>query len=143
MSDLYLIKKNSEENTSDNEDFRPTIFPPFQFAPEQKKPCGNQSHEKQTKHIYPSASDLLDIRIGNLKWCKCGHCKNEAREIDCLCCREIEFDAMLINAAKIPQHERSISPSSFYELLLPDHQSRELALSTQQMSSSFCSWWCY
>ena len=23
-------------------------------------------------------------RIGNLKWCKCGHYKNEATEIDCL-----------------------------------------------------------
>ena len=41
MSDLYLMKKNSEENASDNEDFRSTIYPPFQFAPEQKKPCGN------------------------------------------------------------------------------------------------------
>ena len=32
---------------------------------------------------------------------KCGHCKNEAREIDCLCCREV--DAMLIASAKIPE----------------------------------------
>ena len=31
-----------------------------------------------------------------LKW---GHCKNEAREIDCLCCSEV--DAMLIASAKI------------------------------------------
>ena len=41
MSDLYLMKKNSEENTSDNEDFCSTIFPSFQFAPEQKETCGN------------------------------------------------------------------------------------------------------
>ena len=34
------------------------------------------------------------IRIGNLDWCKCRRCKNEAREIDCLGCREV--DAMLI-----------------------------------------------
>ena len=31
-----------------------------------------------------------------LKW---GHCKNEAREINCLCCSEV--DAMLIASAKI------------------------------------------
>ena len=23
-------------------------------------------------------------------WCKCRHCKNEAREIDCVCCREVD-----------------------------------------------------
>ena len=42
MSDLYLMKSDySEENTSDNEHFRSTIFQPFQFEPQQKKTCGN------------------------------------------------------------------------------------------------------
>ena len=50
-------------------------------------------------------------RIGNLKWCKCGHCKNEATEIDCLCCIETEMDAMYINSAKNTQRKSSISPS--------------------------------
>ena len=59
MSDLYLIKSDySEENTSDNEDLRSTIFQSFQFEPEQKKTCGNESYEKETKHIYASAADL-------------------------------------------------------------------------------------
>ena len=49
---------------------------------------------KKTKYIYASAADLLHIRIGNIDWCKCVHCKNEAREIDCLCCREV--NAMVI-----------------------------------------------
>ena len=89
-----------------------------QFEPEQKKTCGNESYEKETKHIHAIAADLLHIRIGNLDWCKCRHCKNEAREIDCLCCREV--DAMLIASAKIPVCERSISPSSFYGQL-PDY----------------------
>ena len=43
---------------------------------------------------------------------KCGHCISEAREIDCLCCREV--DAMLIASAKIPERKGGISPSSFY-----------------------------
>ena len=51
------------------------------------------------------------IRIRNLDWYKCRYCKNEAREIDCSCCREV--DATLIASAKIPEHEGSISPSSF------------------------------
>ena len=43
-------------------------------------------------------ANLLHIRVGNLDWCKCGHCKNEAREIDCLCF--IEVNPMLIASAK-------------------------------------------
>ena len=35
---------------------------------------------------------------------KCGHFNNEARDIDCI----------FIALAKIPEHEGSISPSSFY-----------------------------
>ena len=75
-------------------------------------PDWNESHAKKTKHIHASAAELLDIRIENLNWCKRGHCKNEAREIDCLCCREV--NAMLIALAKIQECEECISPCRFY-----------------------------
>ena len=71
----------------------------------------NKSHEKETKHIHVSTADLLHIRIGNLDLCKCGHCKNEARKIDCVCCREV--NAMLIASAIIPERKGSISPCRF------------------------------
>ena len=61
-----------------------SFLQPFQFEPDQKKAYGNDSHEKEAKHIDASAADLLHIRIENLYWCKCRHCKNEAREIDFL-----------------------------------------------------------
>ena len=66
----------SEENTSDNENFRSTIHSTSLIL-NSKKTCGNESQEKETKHIYASAADLLRIRIGNLNWRKCGHCKNK------------------------------------------------------------------
>ena len=44
------------------------------------------------------------------------NCSNEARDIDCICCREL--DAMLIALAKIPECGGSISPFSFYVRLL-------------------------
>ena len=72
----------------------------------------NESHEKKTKHIHVTAANLLHISIGNLDWRKCGHCKNEAREIDRLCCREV--NAMLIASAKTPESEGSISPCRFH-----------------------------
>ena len=53
-----------------------------------------------------------------------------------LCCREV--DTMLIASAKIPEREGSILLSSFYGQL-HDYQSHVLNLSTQQLSSSFCS----
>ena len=52
--------------------------------------------EKKTKHIHASAADLLHFRIGNLDWCKYGLCKNKAREIDCLCCREVNAMLMIL-----------------------------------------------
>ena len=58
------------------------------------------------------------INLKNLDWCECGSCKNEAREIGCLCCRE--EDAVLIALAKMPDREGSILPSSFYEHLPDD-----------------------
>ena len=51
-----------------SEVFRSTIIQPFQFESEQRKICGNESHEKETKQIYASAVDLLHIRIENLDW---------------------------------------------------------------------------
>ena len=44
---------------------------------------------------FVTAADLLHIRKRNLDWCKCGHCKNEARKIDCLCCREVNVMLLL------------------------------------------------
>ena len=54
---------------------------------------------------------LLQNNSGRLLL-KCGHFNNEARDIDCICYREL--DALFIVLAKIPKCEGSISPSSFY-----------------------------
>ena len=65
-------------------------------------------------------------RIGNLDWCKCGHCKNEAREIDCLRCWEV--DAMLICSVKSQSaREASLHPSFYGHL--PNYWSQVLASS--------------
>ena len=128
VSDLYFNEENgySEENTSGNEGFCSITLQPFLFDAEQKKECGNARHDKETQHIHASAANLLHIRIGNLDWYKCLHCKNEAREIDCLCCRKV--DAMLISSVKIPEREWNVSPSSVYGQL-PNYYSHVFALS--------------
>ena len=111
MSHLYFNEGSdySEGNTCGSKVFRSTTLQPFQFEPEQIMHVVIKAMRK--KHIHASAADLLHIRIGNLDWCKGGHCKNEAKEIDYLCCREV--DAMLITSAKIPQCEGTISHPAF------------------------------
>ena len=48
MQDLYFNEESdySEENTSGSEGFCPTILQLYQFDPEQKKACGDESHKK-------------------------------------------------------------------------------------------------
>ena len=42
-----------------------TILQPFQFQPEHRKTCGNESHEKEAKPIDASAPYSLHIGIGS------------------------------------------------------------------------------
>ena len=98
--------------------FAPPFFNHFGLSLNKKKTCGKENQEKECKHIYASAADLLNTRIGSLNWFQYRHCKNEVREVDCFYFREV--NAVLIALAKIPEHQGSISPSSFY-WQLPDY----------------------
>ena len=117
MSDLYLMKRVIilKKRHVTMKTFTPPFINHFRLSLNRKK---RVVMRKKTKHIYASAADLLHIRIGNLKWCKCGQCKNKVREIDCLFCRKV--DAMLIVSTKIPEREGSILPSRFCGQL-PDY----------------------
>ena len=44
----------------------------------------HETIKSYAKHTQASAANLLHIRIGNLGWCKWGHCKNEARQMSLL-----------------------------------------------------------
>ena len=62
----------------------PLIFNHFSLSLSRKKVMETMRKKPNT------VADLSDIRIGNVNWCKCRHCKKEAWEIDCLCCREVD-----------------------------------------------------
>ena len=100
MSYLYFNEESdySEENTVTMKSFSP----PF-----------------STYSRFSCRFITCSIRVGNLDWCKCGYSKNEAREINFHCCREV--DVILIASTKIPERQGSISPSSFYGHM-PDYQ---------------------
>ena len=60
---ILMKKRIILRNASGNEDFRSAFLQPFQFESEQKKTCGNKSHNKETKHSHASAADSLHIRM--------------------------------------------------------------------------------
>ena len=109
MSNLYFdeesgySKKNLRKIHVTIKSFPPPFFNHFSLSLNRKRTCDNESYVKETNYIHASAPGLL--YTGDLDWCKCGHCKNEAREIDGLCCREV--NAMFVASG-------SILPSSFY-----------------------------
>ena len=77
MHNLYfnLERVNSEENASDIEGFPSTILHPFQFEPEQKKTCGNESYEKEAKPNQASAADSVRSSRQEV-FCKIGVLRN-------------------------------------------------------------------
>ena len=94
--------------------------------------------QKENTHIHASAADLLhtvleqEISIdantrSSHRRCSAKKVFFKARDIDCICCREL--DSMLIISTKIPQRERSISPSNFYGHV-PNYQPLVLVLFT-------------
>ena len=115
----------SEENKVTMKTFAPPFLDHFSLSLSRKKRVVMRAMRKKLNifmrqlPIYYIKEELpwLHIRIGNLDWFKCRHCKSEAREIDCFCCREV--DAMLIALAKILGREESVSPFSLYGQL-PD-----------------------
>ena len=52
----------SEENTCVTS-FAPPVFNRLRLILNRKRTCGNESHEKQTKHIHASAADFV------VEWC--------------------------------------------------------------------------
>ena len=64
-------------------------FQPYMYEPGREVSSTSSSDEDSSN----SDSDIKDFtkftRIGNVKWCECQNCKEERREIDCLCCQEV------------------------------------------------------
>ena len=55
------------------------------FEPEKKDVSSTGSRsESESEGIESERQN--ETRVTNLDWGTCGNCKNEEREIDCLCC---------------------------------------------------------
>ena len=70
-------------------------FTPYMFEPEKDDVSSTSSSssevEDEDEDDLKSKTNLgKSSRVGNLEWCKCGECNIEKREIDCLCCQEVD-----------------------------------------------------
>ena len=57
---------------------------PYDFEPERRS-----KSEPSNSHVASSGSTENIEQRNTLHWCKCGSCRKEFREIDCLCCEEM------------------------------------------------------
>ena len=68
-------------------------------------PCMFEPEKDDVSNINISSSEVEDedendsgsktnleksSTVGYFEWCKCGECNIEKREIDCLCCQEVD-----------------------------------------------------
>lgn len=85
-------------------------FNPYMYEPERDVSSASSSNESSDS-FEEEISNLVDekdnvekvnSRVGHIDWCKCGECRVETREIDCLCCQEVDalnskFDTEVMN----------------------------------------------
>lgn len=98
MSDVDSSDNDLEYNFTDSENSDLENFTslaklePYQFEP--IKQGSNENSQQPVAKETPVQDFLIkhweNLRVGNTEWCSCGGCKEEKREIDCLCCREVD-----------------------------------------------------
>ena len=64
--------------TKEVEQLKPYSYEPL--CSTHSKSCNNEGSNIEV--------DAEPSRVGVLNWCMCKNCKEESREIDCLCCQE-------------------------------------------------------
>lgn len=95
--DLYSFTDSESEN-SDFENLANLVeglgLEPYQFEPTKKVSHENPHQPKGKQNPTQEECFMIkhweNLRVGNTEWCSCEGCKEEKREIDCLCCREVD-----------------------------------------------------
>ena len=63
---------------------------PYQYKPLKKKYSSLEYHlAEKGKGNEIVASQSENHRVGHIGWSPCGNCREESREVDCLCRREV------------------------------------------------------
>ena len=70
-------------------------FTPYMFEPEKDDVSSisvkmKDENDEDENDLESKTNLEKSSRVANLEWCKCGECNIEKREIDCLCCQDVE-----------------------------------------------------
>lgn len=79
----YMNKTDLDEMIEQLDNFQPYMYEP------EKAISDTSSSDEEMPTSGSDSEGLLVNRIGNVEWCDCQNCKEERREIDCLCCQEV------------------------------------------------------
>ena len=84
--DDYFYEKELDEMIEMIEEFHP-----YMFEPEREiEDTTDKSSDDEDEDKFFDALGEQDMRTGKIDWCQCGNCCIEKREIDCLCCQEVD-----------------------------------------------------
>ena len=93
LSDSSCSSYESELEEELGESFSTLSLEPYRFEPTKVSSSATNSveetNEEKKKH-FKCSKPASENRCGTLSWCTCTHCHVELREIDCLCCKEVE-----------------------------------------------------
>ena len=83
--------QSSEESTDSEDGTFSTVkynegLAPYRFEPERNSSTSGSSSDSDSNNGHGSEAPA---RVGNKNWCDCASCNSENREIDALCCREL------------------------------------------------------
>ena len=73
-----------------NESFQEIKLESYQYEPLKKISSSDNHSVEEEKRNEIVASQSEDHRVGHIGWCSCGNCREESREADCLCRREVD-----------------------------------------------------
>ena len=94
LSDSSCSSYGSELEEELDEGFSTLSLEPYRFEPTKVSSCATNSfeetdEEKENDH-FKCSKPASENRCGTQSWCTCTHSHVEVREIDCLCCKEVE-----------------------------------------------------
>ena len=92
-SNCYIYESNSDTNSIGNLSEVDEIFlgvEPYLFEPEYDTLDELMVEASANANLdFDSLEPIVESRAGNLDWCSCGNCRVMGRDIDSVCCREV------------------------------------------------------
>ena len=94
LSDSSCSSYGSELEEELDESFSTLSLEPYRFEPTKVSSSATNSveetNEGKEKDHFKCSKPASENHCGTLSWCTCTHCHVKVREIDCLCCKEVE-----------------------------------------------------